>query len=97
MTPTASTLTVAIFLAGCLPAVAQKPILPDFHADPSAHERAGRYWIYPSHARPDSQDWDMVDWHVFSSTDLVRWADHGVIFSLKDIPWLRSGPGRRTR
>ena len=71
------------------PALAQKAILPDFHADPSAHEWDGRYWIYPSHDVPGSKDWDMVDWHAFSSTDLVDWTDHGVIFSLKDIPWAK--------
>jgi len=79
--------TLALALAA--PALAQKPILPDFHADPSAHEWDGRYWIYPSHDLPGSKDWDMVDWHAFSSTDLVNWIDHGVIFSLKDIPWAK--------
>ena len=29
----------------------------------------------------------MVDWHVFSTSDMVHWKDHGVIFSLKDITW----------
>lgn len=66
---------------------AQKPILPDFHADPSAREWDGRYWIYPSHDLAGSKDWDMVDWHAFSSTDLVTWTDHGVVFSLRDLPW----------
>jgi beta-xylosidase len=77
-------LTAAVAAA---PAAAQKPILPDFHADPSAHEWDGRYWIYPSHDIAGSTFWDMVDWHAFSSTDLVDWTDHGVIFGLKDIPW----------
>ena len=68
--------------------LAQHPILPDFQADPSAHEWDGKYWIYPSHDRPEaSVTWDMIDWHAFSSTDLVNWVDHGVIFSLDDISW----------
>jgi beta-xylosidase len=29
----------------------------------------------------------MIDWHVFSTDDMVHWKDHGVIFSLKDIRW----------
>ena len=68
-------------------ALAQKPILPDFHADPSAHQWDGRYWIYPSHDLAGSQYWDMVDWHAFSSSDLVEWTDHGPIYSLEDISW----------
>ena len=63
------------------------PILPDFHADPSAHEWDGKCWIYPSHDIPGSNDWDMTDWHCFSSSDLLTWNDHGVIFSLDDITW----------
>jgi arabinoxylan arabinofuranohydrolase len=67
--------------------LSQKPILPDFHADPSAHEWDGRYWIYPSHDIAGSTFWDMRDWHCFSSTDLVHWEDHGVIFSLDEVSW----------
>ena len=83
----ALTALAACALSATVPA--QKPILPDFHADPSAHEWDGRFWIYPSHDLPGSRDWDMVDWHAFSSTDLVTWTDHGVIFCLKDIPWAK--------
>src|SRR5512143_1972247 len=83
-------LALALLALGLVaPAAAQRPILPDFHADPSAHEWDGRYWIYPSHDLPGSTGWDMVDWHAFSSTDLVSWTDHGVIFTLKEIPWAK--------
>ncbi|NQT25722.1 family 43 glycosylhydrolase [candidate division KSB1 bacterium] len=67
--------------------IAQKPILPDFHADPSAHVWEDTVWVFPSHDIAGSTFWDMKDWHVFSSTDLVNWMDHGVIFSLQDITW----------
>jgi arabinoxylan arabinofuranohydrolase len=70
-------------------AVCQNPILPDFHADPSAREWEGKMWIYPSHDLAGSKGWDMVDWHCFSSEDLVHWRDHGVIFGLKDITWAK--------
>ncbi len=66
---------------------AQHQILPDFQADPSARVFNGRLYIYPSHDVAGSKDWDMVDWHVFSTGDMVHWKDHGVIFSLKDITW----------
>jgi beta-xylosidase len=66
---------------------AQKPILPDFYADPSARVFNGEVWLYPSHDLAGSTGWNMVDWHTFSSTNLVDWTDHGVIFSLKDLTW----------
>lgn len=66
------------------------PILPDFHADPSARVFNGKLYIYPSHDAPGARNWkSMVDWHVFSTEDMVRWTDHGVAFSLKDITWAK--------
>ena len=66
---------------------AKHQILPDFEADPSARVFHGRLYVYPSHDVAGSKDWDMVDWHVFSTVDMLHWKDHGVIFSLKDIRW----------
>jgi hypothetical protein len=54
-------------------------ILPDFEADPSARVFHGRLYVYPSHDIAGSKDWDMIDWHVFSTDDMVHWKDHGVI------------------
>ncbi|HEV2644965.1 MAG TPA: family 43 glycosylhydrolase [Acidobacteriaceae bacterium] len=80
----------AILLATSgLPACAQHQVLPDFQADPSARVFHGRVYVYPSHDIAGSKDWDMVDWHVFSTADMVHWKDHGVIFSLKDITWAK--------
>lgn len=67
--------------------MAQKQILPDFHADPSARVFGDTVWIYPSHDLAGSKFWDMFDWHCFSSTDLENWTDRGEIFSVKDITW----------
>lgn len=44
-------------------------------------------WIYPSYNIAGSKGWNMVDWHVFSSTDLVHWTDYGVIFGVKQLTW----------
>jgi beta-xylosidase len=66
---------------------AQHQILPDFQADPSARVFHGILYVYSSHDIAGSKDWDMVDWHVFSTKDMTHWEDRGVIFSLKDITW----------
>lgn len=82
---------LAILIAlGPLKANAQIPILPDFQADPSARVFNGRLYIYPSHDVAGSKNWDsMADWHVFSTDDMTKWTDHGVIFSLNDITWAK--------
>lgn len=72
----------------CNNVVAQKQILPDFHADPSAHYWDGKYWIYPSTDEPGSTTWrQMKRWHCYSSTNLVDWKCEGEIFSLDKISW----------
>ena len=72
----------------CNNVVAQKQILPDFHADPSAHYWDGKYWIYPSTDEPGSTTWrQMKRWHCYSSTNLAEWKCEGEIFSLDKISW----------
>lgn len=67
---------------------AQAPILPDFYADPSARVFGGKLYVYPSHDAAGARNWkSMVDWHVFSTDDMVKWTDHGVAFGLKDLAW----------
>ncbi len=66
------------------------PIIKNiFTADPSAHLFEGKVFIYPSHDQ-DNPDWfNMVDYHVFSSTDLVDWTDHGTALHVQDVPWAK--------
>jgi hypothetical protein len=72
----------------------QNPIIRNqFSADPTARVFGGKVYLYPSHdiraksgqGRPD---WFcMADYHVFSSTNLTDWTDHGVILSQEKVPW----------
>nr|WP_288837655.1 family 43 glycosylhydrolase [uncultured Flavobacterium sp.] len=59
-----------------------------FTADPSAHVwKDGKMYVYTSHDEECQTDFFMKDWYAFSSSDLVNWTDHGVIFSIKDLNW----------
>ncbi len=68
----------------------------DYMADPSVHVFEDKIYIYPSHDREsgieenDNGDhFDMNDYHVFSMDDVDSGEikDHGVVLSVKDIPW----------
>lgn len=85
-----NSILLCLALAGAL--FGTNPIITTMYtADPSGHVWAdGRFWLYPSHDRNDAQWWDMTDWHVFSSDDLVTWTDHGACLSLSDIPFAKS-------
>ena len=68
-----------------------EPIIKHLYtADPSAHVFEGKLYLYPSHD-PDKLEgfFSMVDYHVFSSSDLKNWKDHGVALDKQDVPWLK--------
>lgn len=85
----------AFVVLGLNNADAQNPVITDqFTADPSARVFNGRVFLYPSHdiRAPESfarKDWFcMEDYHVFSSSDLTGWTDHGVIVSQDKVDWV---------
>src|SRR5260221_14725482 len=68
---------------------ASNPIITyPYTADPSPHQWSdGKYYMYCSHDKDQPNNWDMEDYHVFSSSDLVTWTDHGVAFNKADSPF----------
>jgi len=57
-------------------------------ADPSGHVwEDGKMYLYTSHDEECQEDFWMKDWHVFSSSDLVNWTDHGACLSVDDLTW----------
>lgn len=54
-----------------------------YTADPSAHVWAdGRLYVYASHDMEPAQGCDRMDrYHVFSTTDMKNWTDHGEIMN----------------
>ena len=76
---------------------AQNPIIrSQFSADPSARVFNGKVYLYPSHdilareGRGRPGWFCMEDYHVFSSSNLTDWEDHGVIVSQGKVKWVDS-------
>lgn len=73
---------------------AQNPVIRNqFSADPTARVFNGKVYLYPSHDIPSPierlKEWFcMEDYHVFSSTNLTDWTDHGVILTQNEVPWV---------
>ena len=77
--------------------IAQNPIIRDqFTADPTARVFNGRVYVFPSHDIPAKPGRGRVGWfcmedyHVFSSSNLTDWTDHGVIVSQNKVNWVDS-------
>lgn len=91
MTSLKSVLTAVSFWAVSGLVQAQNPLNLGSNiltADPSGHVWAdGKMYLYTSHDEECQQDFWMKDWHVFSSSDLVHWTDHGAVLSVGDLSW----------
>ncbi|WP_282054400.1 family 43 glycosylhydrolase [Maribacter luteus] len=81
-------ISTILFLMVIHSAIAQNPFITHMYtADPSARVFNDTLYVYPSHDEDDASWFFMKDWHVFSTTDMQNWTDHGVAFSLEDINW----------
>ena len=87
---------LAICMGFCATLLAQNPnIHNQFGADPTARVFNDTLYLYCSHDIPAPDDYERKDWfcmhdyHVFSTTDLVRWQDHGPQFSQDDVSWVK--------
>ena len=60
-----------------------------FTADPAPIVFNDTLFLYTGHdtARVSDTNYKMPDWHVFSTTDMVSWKDHGVCLSPQTFSW----------
>ena len=77
-----------------LSAVGQNPIVRTmFSADPTVRVFRNKLYLFPSHDILATAERGRVGWfctedyHVFSSTDLTNWQDHGLVVSQTTVPW----------
>lgn len=69
---------------------AQNPFITHMYtADPSARVFNDTLYVYPSHDQDTATWFSMTDWHVFSTTDMKNWKDHGVALSLSNVKWAK--------
>jgi beta-xylosidase len=67
---------------------AQNPIIQtNFTADPAPLVYNGTVYLYTSHDEDDATSFKMVNWRLYTSTDMVNWTDHGAVASLATFPW----------
>ena len=52
-------------------------------------------FLYTSHDEDDAQGYGfkMLDWQLYTSTDMVNWTDHGTIASTKEFAWRKRDNG----
>lgn len=81
-------------LLNCLNVNAQRPIIQTkYTADPAPMVYNDTVFLYTTHDEDDAEGFKMQDWLLYTSTDMVNWADHGVVASLKSFDWVKRDNG----
>jgi hypothetical protein len=73
---------------------AQKPIIQTkYTADPAPMVYNDTVFLYTSHDEDDAEGFKMLDWLLYTSTDMVNWTEYGAVASLKDFNWVPQDNG----
>jgi hypothetical protein len=64
-----------------------------YTADPAPMVHNDTVYLYTSHDEDDAKGFKMLDWLLYTSTDMVNWTEHGAVASLKDFKWARQDNG----
>jgi hypothetical protein len=67
--------------------VVNNNLLDHYGADPAPLVYNGTVYLYTSHDEDDATGFHMLNWKLYTSTDMVNWTDHGTIASLATFPW----------
>jgi hypothetical protein len=75
-----------------LPAVsfAANPIIQTMYtADPAPVVHDGTLYLFSDHDEDKGEkgNFNMKNWVLATTTDMVNWTQHGAIASLRDFPW----------
>jgi arabinoxylan arabinofuranohydrolase len=64
---------------------AQKPIIQTkYTADPAPMAYHDTVFLYTSHDEDNAFGFEMFNWMLYTSTDMVNWTDHGIIAGVKE-------------
>jgi len=69
-------------------ALADNPIIQTLYStDPAPVVYNNTVYLFTGHDETGARNYDMRDWRLYSSTDMVNWRDHGMILSVKNFSW----------
>ena len=58
-----------------------------YTADPAPMVYDGTVYLYTTHDEDYADNFEMYDWLLYTSTDMVNWTDHGAVASTSDFAW----------
>src|SRR5476651_1196268 len=80
--------SIVFMLLSAIICRAQNPIIQTkFTADPAPMVYHDTVFLYTGHDEDDAKNFKMLNWLLYTSTDMVNWTDHGSVASLKNFSW----------
>lgn len=71
-----------------IPALADNPIVQtNYTADPAPMAYGDTLYVYTGHDEDGATYFEMLEWRVYSTTDMVNWTDRGSPLSYKTFSW----------
>ncbi len=67
--------------------VNQPIIQTKYTADPAPYVHGDTVYLYTTHDEDTANGFQMFDWLLYTSTDMVNWTDHGAVASLDDFKY----------
>ena len=64
-----------------------------YTADPAPVVHDGVVYLFTTHDEDGAEGFNMKDWLLYTSTDMVNWQDHGAVASLRDFKWYKGNNG----
>ncbi|GAB1316501.1 Cellulose binding type IV domain-containing protein [Madurella fahalii] len=72
-------------------ALADNPIIQTLYStDPAPIVWNNTLWLFTGHDENGARNYDMRDWRLYSSTDMVNWRDWGSVMSVKTFSWAKA-------
>ncbi|WP_082532652.1 glycoside hydrolase family 43 protein [Pelomonas sp. Root1237] len=92
MKKTAFSAVVLSSVLALLPATsfARNPVIQTMYtADPAPMVHQGTLYLFSSHDEDvgEANNFNMKNWVLATTTDMVNWTQHGAVASLRDFPW----------
>lgn len=81
---------LSVLAALPLASYALNPVIQTMYtADPGPMVHDGTLYLFSSHDEDvgEANNFNMKNWVLATTTDMVNWTQHGVIASLRDFPW----------
>jgi arabinoxylan arabinofuranohydrolase len=94
MTLTKVLIRILLFVLPFESLLAQNPIIQTkYTADPAPLVHNDTVYLYTGHDEDNAFGFEMHDWLLYTSTDMVNWTDHGAVASLKNFKWVNTDNG----